>query len=127
MAEFGLVETLTLQAAADLSAKQYHFVRLSAAQKCNQASEAANSATVGVLQNKPKVDEFATVGFFGKSKIVAGGAVTAGDILTTNSSGRAAVVTSGQMAAGRSLDTAGADGDIITALLFPPVKWFGAP
>lgn len=128
MAEFGRLETLSgVKAAADLSGKQYHFVRLSAANQCNQASEAANSGLAGVLQNKPRADEFATIGYSGLTKIFAGGAITANDIITTNGSGRAAVVTSGQMAAGRALVAATADGDIITALLWAPVKWFGAP
>ena len=121
------IERYTLEAAADLSAKQYHFVRYVATQKCNQASEAANSGLVGVLQNKPKSGEPATVFDGGLAKVVAGGAITAGDILTTNSSGRAAVVTSGQMAGGRALTAAGADGEILEVKLFPPVKWFGAP
>lgn len=128
MAEFGRQETLTgVQAAADLSGKQYHFVRLSAANQVNQASEAANSGLVGVLQNKPRSGEFATVAYAGLSKVVAGDAITVGDIITTNSSGRAVTVASGQMAAGRALEAAGANGDVITALLFPPVRWAGAP
>lgn len=121
------LRTMTLEAAADLSAIQYHFVRLSAANKTNLASEAAHSSLMGALINKPKSGEFATIGYGGEGKITAGGALTAGDILTTNGSGRAAVVTSGQMAAGRCLETAGADGDIVRVLFFPPVKWFGAP
>jgi hypothetical protein len=80
-----------------------------------------------VLQNKPKSGEPATVFDGGISKVVAGGAITAGDIITTNGSGRAAVVTSGQMAGGRALTAAGADGEFIDAKLFPPIKWFGAP
>ena len=126
MAEFGKVETLTLEAAADLDTKQYHIVRASGANLCNQASEAVNSGVVGVLQNKPKSGEFATIGYAGKAKVVAGGALTVNALITTNSSGRAAAVASGQMAIGRVLDTAGADGDVVTALLFPPVRWAGA-
>lgn len=121
------METYTLEAAADISGKQYHLMRLSAANKCNQASLATASSLVGVLQNKPQSGEFATIQHGGISKIVVGGAITAGDILTTNSSGRAAVVRSGDMACGRALEAGGADGDIIRAVLFPPVKWFGAP
>lgn len=122
------LKTMTLEAAADLSAIQYHFVRLSAANKTNLASQAANSATLGVLLNKPKSGEFASIGYFGEGKITAGAAITAGDVLTTNGSGRAAVVTSGslQMACARALETAGADGDIIKAVFFPPVRWVGA-
>ena len=33
---------------------------------------------------------------------------------------------SGQMAFGRALETSAADGDVITALLFPPMRWVGA-
>lgn len=131
MAESNLLFTISgLEAAADLSAKQYHLVRLSAANKVNQASQAVNSGLLGVLQNKPKSGEFATVADDGLSKVVAGAAITAGDLLTTNSSGRAIVVTSlasGQeMVFGRALDTAGTDGDVITARLFPPIRWTGA-
>jgi hypothetical protein len=126
MAEFGVQEALTLQAAADLSAVQYHIVRLSAAQSCNVASDSTNSGILGVLQTKPKTGEFATVGYLGKSKVVAGAAITVGAIITNNSSGRAAAVASGGMAFGRALEAAAADGDIITCVLFPPVRWAGA-
>lgn len=126
-AEFGPQSTLPgYTAAADLSGKQYHAVRGSAINTTNQASDATNSGVLGVLQNKPKSSENATIAFLGLSKFVVGGAITANDILTTNSSGRAAVVTSGQMAMGRAIETATTDGEEITALLFPPVRWTGA-
>jgi hypothetical protein len=128
MAEFGAPEllTLTLEAAADLSAVQYHVVRHSAAQKCNVASDATNSGVLGILQTKPKSGEFGTVAVGGKSKAVAGAAITLPAVITHNSSGRVATVTSGQMAIGRALEAASADGDIITVLLFQPVRWAGA-
>lgn len=118
---------ITLEAAVDLSAKQYHFVRFSGANLTNQASEAVNSGLAGILLNKPQAGEFASIQYAGKTKITAGGAITANDIVTTNGSGRAATVASGQMAAGRALQTAGADGDVIPVLLFPPFRWSGAP
>jgi hypothetical protein len=127
MAEAHLIWAETLAAAADLSAKQYHFVRYSAANAINQASDAQGSGLCGVLQNKPVSGAFGTVGMLGISKVVVGGVVTAGDIITTNGSGRAATVRSGDMAAGRALTTSGADGDVISAVIWPPVKWFGAP
>ena len=40
-----------VEAAADLSGKQWHFVRFSAARAVNQASEAVNSGLAGVLQD----------------------------------------------------------------------------
>jgi hypothetical protein len=126
MAEFGRQETITLEANADLSNKQYHFLRYVATEKCDQASDAANSNLVGVLENKPQSGEFATVAVFGLTKLVAGGAVTAGAILTTNGSGRAAAVASGQVGVARAISAAGADGEVLTALLFPAVRWAGA-
>ena len=84
----------------------------------------ANSSTVlGVLQNAPAVGQAMSIACAGLSKVVAGGAVTVNDIITTNASGRAAVITSGQMACGRALEAAAADGDVITAMLFHPVRW----
>lgn len=127
MAEFGDLETIAgLAAAADLSGKQYHLVRLSAAWTVNQASEAANSALLGVLQNKPKSGEAATVADGGTSKVVAGAAITAGAVLSTNGSGRAIAVVSGAVAFGQALTAAGADGDVISARLMKPVRWAGA-
>jgi len=130
MAEFGApdLQTLTLEAAGDLSLHQFTAMRISAANKCNVASLATNSAIVGVLQNKPKSGEYATVACFGKSKMLAGAAFSAGAVLTVNSSGRAIGVTSGnlEIVVGQALDTAGADGDVITVLLRPTARWAGA-
>lgn len=128
MAEQQITWALTLEAAADLSAKQYHLVRQSAANTCNQASDATNSALAGVLLNKPAASgRFASVGVQGISKVVAGAAITQGAILSTNGSGRAITVVSGAVAFGRALAAAGADGDIISAAIFPAVRWAGAP
>jgi hypothetical protein len=122
MAEYGSPElqTLTLEAAADLTACQYHAVRLSAVNKCNVASDAAASSTMGVLLGKPRITEFAAVAVSGKSKIVAGGAITAGALIGVNGSGRAAAVASGGWTIGRALETSANDGDVITALIGYP-------
>ena len=57
MADYGSPElqTLTLEAAADLSLFQYCAVRLSAAGKCNVASDVGAYTLLGILQNKPKL------------------------------------------------------------------------
>ncbi|HEV8642067.1 MAG TPA: capsid cement protein [Methylomirabilota bacterium] len=127
MGEFAVLDTLTLIAAADLSASQYTLVRLSAARACNVASLATDSALVGVLQNKPKSGENATVGYLGKTKVVAGAAITVGAILSTDSSGHAITVVSGAVAFGRALEAAGAADQIITAIMYAPTRWAGAP
>lgn len=127
MAEFGAQQTVTgFKAAADLRGKKYHFVRASAANVCNQASDAANSGIIGVLQNNPNTGEAATVAFAGESKVYAGGVINVNAIITTNGSGRAAAAGSGDMGVGRALEAASADGHVITVLLFPPVRWGGA-
>jgi len=126
MAAYKDLETFTMTAAADLSGLQYHIVRLSAAKNMNVASDATNSALIGVLQTVPQANEWGTVADGGISKVVAGGAITVGDILTCNGSGRAATVASGQVAFGRALEAATANGDVITARLMTPVRWSGA-
>lgn len=126
MAESNIRDPYTLKAAVNLSANIYQVMRLSAANACNIASNAVDSDMVGVLQNKPEANEAATIADSGLSKIMAGGALSVGDPLTCNGSGRAAAVTSGQVAFGRLLEAAGGDGDIVTCRLFPPVRWSGA-
>lgn len=120
------IHAMTLEAAADLSALQYHLMRISAINKTNLATVATTSTLLGTLLNKPKSGEFASIGFFGESKVVAGGVITAGDLITTTTSGRAAVVASAQIAVGRALETSANDGEIIKVLFFPAVRWTGA-
>lgn len=123
---FGRQETYVgLSAVADLSAKQYHIVRLSGLNQVNQASLGTDSAIAGVLQTKPTSGQAAVVAYAGETKLVAGGTITANDILTSDSSGRAVTVASGQIAVARAR-TAGAAGDEMSAWLFPPVRWAGA-
>ena len=128
MAEAGQKGTDTWTAAADLRAKQYHFVRASAADNMNQASLASfGSGTnlIGVLQTKPNSGQHGSVQYMGDSKVVAGGALVANTWITTNGSGRAAQAGSGDVLAGLTKQTAGADGDVITARLYPPVPLAG--
>lgn len=126
MAEFGFQEAITLEAAADLTAQQYTAVRITSANKINVASQSVAVGLVGVLQNKPKSGEFGTVAYLGKSKMIAGGTITAGAVLTCNGSGRAIAVTSGslEMVFAQALDAA-ADGDVMTVLLRPAARWVG--
>lgn len=67
-----------LTAAADLSAKQYRCVKVTADEKVNIAT-AAGEAILGVLQNKPVAGDVADVGALGVTKIIAGvGGLAAG-------------------------------------------------
>lgn len=127
MAEFQDLETRTYTAAADLSGKQYHFIRVSAVGAVNQASEAANLNVRGVLQNKPQSGEFATIAIRGKTKCYAGAAIAQDALVTTNGSGRATTILSGTngVITGRAVTAAGADGDIISIELQDPYPFPG--
>lgn len=121
MAVFGERITYTMKAGADLSAVQYHIMRRSAADQCNIGSQATTTQLIGVLQNKPAAaNRAATIAFVGHSKVVAGGAVTDGGLITTNGSGRAAAAGSGDVVVGRALATSTTDGEVIDAVLYPP-------
>lgn len=124
MATFGRVESRTAVAVTDLSNNQYHFLRNTSATQVNVSSLAIGAINnmVGVLQNKPISGAAATIGLTGQSKVVAGAAVTENTWLTTNSSGRAITATSGDLIGAVALESASADGEVITVLLnFPAI------
>lgn len=127
-AEFGeLVVLPGLTAAASLNNHQFGVVRISAANKVNIASEVnvsgATKTAFGVLQNKPYVNEAAQVAVFGKSKVFAGGAITAGAPISYDSSGHVIDAVSGDVVIGRALEAATTAGELVSALIFPPVRW----
>ena len=84
----GQITDLSFKAAADLSALQYTFVKLDANGNLIAAA-AAGEKCVGVLQNKPKLGETATVRPVGTSKVVASAAIAAGDYVATTAAGQA--------------------------------------
>lgn len=82
-------------AGASLTAKQYHFVKQdSTAGQCVSAS-AAGEQCLGILQNAPASGAVAIVRPFGRSRCIAGGAVTVGDPVATKSDGRAKTAVKG--------------------------------
>jgi hypothetical protein len=111
---------VTLVAAADLSAKQYHFVKLDSAGKA--AAIAANTdRAIGVLQNAPLAGQEAEVLVVGGTKLVAGEAVAEGAVLSTTSAGKADSIAVGsattQYILGTSLTEVANDGEIVTAVV----------
>lgn len=86
---------ITLQAGADLSAKQFYFVKLNAAKQVIVCA-AATDVPIGILQNKPAASgEDAIVRFFGHSKVSANASLTAGNLIGTSSDGQADAKTPG--------------------------------
>jgi len=83
-----------LKAAADLSAKKYRFVKLSAAGEVDVCSGATDKP-IGVLQNAPTSGQVAEVLAFGISKVEADAALSAGALIGTSADGQADAKTPG--------------------------------
>ena len=107
-----------LVAAADLSAKQFHFVKLASATTVNVCSGVTDKP-IGVLQNTPTSGQAAEIVLFGISKIISDGTTAAGNLLGTAADGHAAVYTSTdttKFVCGQAIE-AGAAGNTITAFI----------
>ncbi len=85
----------TLTAAADLSSKQYHFVKLASATTVNVCT-AITDVPIGILQNNPDTAGYqCIVQIFGLSKVVADGTLAAGNIIGTSADSQADAITRG--------------------------------
>lgn len=95
----------------DLSAKQYFIVKLSSGNVV--LASAATDVLLGVLKNKPKASENADVQLVnsqGTCKVKAGGSITAGNMITSDSAGKAvATTTTGNYILGMALEDAATD------------------
>lgn len=107
---------LSIPAGADLSAKQYTFVKISGTGVISVA--AATDAPIGVLLNDPASGETAAVAVSGIVKLKASAAITAGATIGTTATGTAVTLAAGtdttKYIVGRAITAAGAAGDIIT-------------
>ena len=84
-----LVSDVTFEAAADLSTKQYHFVKLTAANTVDVCS-GLTDVPCGVLQNKPSAaGRPAVVRMFGISKVSADAGLSVGNLIGTSADGQA--------------------------------------
>ena len=84
----------TFTAAADLSAKQYHFVVLASATTVNVATAITN-APIGILQNTPESGQQAIVRISGVSKVVADGTLAAANFIGTSADAQADAISPG--------------------------------
>lgn len=99
--------------------KQYTFVKVTGAHQVGLVT-ANTDLAVGVLQNKPQVTgQAATVGYQGVSNVIAGAAVTAGDKVSSDATGRAITTpgTGSPVVLGIALASATAAGQLIPVLL----------
>lgn len=107
---------LSLEAGADLSAKQFYLVKLDSSGRVVLAGAAERA--IGVLQNKPLAGEAAQVRVLGVSKVISGYSFGVGTVLASDSAGKA-VASSSAKPIGISLEAAGAANQIVSVLVIP--------
>jgi len=107
-----------LTASADLSAKQFHFVKLASATTVDVCSGVTDKP-IGILQNSPASGQAAEICIFGITKVVSDGTTAAGNLIGTSSDGQAAVYTTTDTTkyiCGQAIE-AGAASEVITMFL----------
>lgn len=110
------VKDLTFIAAADLSAKQYYAVYLSAANSVDVSG--ANGKVIGILQNKPTAGQEAVVRSIGVSKHIVNEEMAVGKFITAVNGGKGEIVdAAGEFCYGIALEAATAQNDIIAIQL----------
>lgn len=108
-------------AAADLSAKQYYFVKLDSSGNVDVCS-GATDRPYGVLQNAPTSGQAAEVMLAGISKVSSDGTIAVGALIGTSGDGQADSKTAGtdttEYVVGQHIGTAAAAaGDTITCTI----------
>jgi len=114
---------LTVPANTDLSAKQFFVVKLTNSSGTAQAALCgAGAESFGILQNKPAAQgRAAEVAVAGASKAVAGGTVTAGSKVASDSAGKVVDAVSGDIAVGWALEGTTTAGELVTIAVAPSI------
>jgi len=111
----------TFVAGADLSTKQYTFVKLNSSGQV-VAVAADTDSPIGVLQNNPTSGQEASVTIVGGTKLVASASAVLGTVLAigTSAAGKGVnrpVTDTTKYTLGVYLEAPGADGDIVAAVI----------
>lgn len=108
-----------LVASASLAAKQYHVVALASTAGEVIVAAAGTSKCLGILQNDPAAGEPTSIVAFGLTKAVAEASVSAGALLTANSTGQVqATTTANDQIVGRALSASVNAGDMIDVFAY---------
>jgi len=111
---------ISLKAGADLSAKQYYFVKLNSSGNAVVCA-AATDVPVGVLQNNPTANQSAEIVVVGLTKVSTDAALAIGNLIGTSSDGQADAKTVGtdttEYVVGVAMVTSGAADTITTAMV----------
>ena len=113
---------VTLVAGVDLSAKQYHFVKLDSSGQA-VAVAAITDRPIGILQNAPLAGQEAEVLVVGGSKLKTGGNIAEGAVVGVTNTGAGKAIVAGtdttQYILGTAL-TEATSGDINTVVIATP-------
>lgn len=111
---------IALEAAADLSAKQYYFVNIDATGKAALPTGATDKP-IGVLQNKPTAGQTAEIMVTGVSKVSSDAALSIDNLIGTSADGQADAKVPGtditEYVVGRVLEASGAAAGLVTAAI----------
>lgn len=114
------VVKITLPAGADLSAKQFYFVKINSSGQAILCA-AATDKPIGVLQNSPESGEEASVLVVGGTKVVSKSALDEGTVVGTASDGKAAPYVAGtdttKYIVGSTILASGAEDEIATVVV----------
>jgi len=111
---------VSLESGEDLSNAQFLAVALNSNGKVVKAK--SDTLPIGILQDKPKEGQAANVRMLGISKVVAGGAIAIGDVLTADDDGRLIAASTGYYPIGIALEAAAQAGQVVTAFILPEKK-----
>lgn len=98
-------DSITIQAGADLQTFRYRALAIG-------GTLATGLNARGILQTKPDNGENCSIAYQGRSKFIAGGAITAGDKLQVTSGGFMTVASSGDQVVGFAENAAVSSGAV---------------
>ena len=108
---------ITLKAGADLSAKQYFFVKIDANGDAVLAGNGENA--IGVLQNAPASGEAANIAVAGVSKVIIGDTTSldSGVVISSDADGKATIGVSTDFALAILIEDTTANDDVVSCLI----------
>lgn len=112
------LETISARSGSDLSAasNQYKIVKLNSSGDAVLCT-AVTDKPVGILQNKPKQNQAATIAVGGISKCQASAAVTAGNLVGTSTGAQAQTAVTTQYPIGKARTSVTNAGEIFSVLV----------
>ena len=108
---------ITLKAGADLSAKQYFFVKIDANGDAVLAGNGQNA--IGILQNAPTEGEAANIAVAGVSKVIIGDTTSldSGVVISSDANGKATLGVSTDFALAILIEDTTANDDVVSCLI----------